>query len=81
MAEGGGITELQILQADVAALKKQLGKIREADNTSAHCSAIVSAIHAAEAKDAFLMKEGGLAEQNAFHTQTRASDGGCCVVL
>ncbi len=81
MAEGGGITELQILEADVATLKKQLEKVKEADNTSAHCSAIVAAIHAAEANDAFLVKEGGLAEQNAFHTQTRASDGGCCILL
>ena len=81
MAEIGGITELQILEAEVALLKKQLMGVQQAEKTSSACARIVASIKAKEAKDSFIVKEGGTMEHNQYHTSAGASgDGGCCVV-
>jgi len=82
MSEVGGQTELQLLEAEVTILKKQLDGVKNAEPASTACARIVSSIKNAESKDGFLVGEGGPAEHNQFHTQAgAASDGGCCVLL
>jgi hypothetical protein len=82
MAEVGGITELQMLQAEVTGLKKELTGVEAAEPTSVAAARAVSAIKAAEGKDGFLVKEGGTTTQNQFHTAAGpAGDDGCCTVL
>ena len=80
MAEGGGITELQLLEQDVAILKTQLKGVEDADPSSVVGPKLVESIKAKEGTDAFLVKEGGSEEVNQFHAP-ESSDGGCCVVL
>mmetsp|Transcript_27443 Transcript_27443/g.76952 ORF Transcript_27443/g.76952 Transcript_27443/m.76952 type:complete len:81 (-) Transcript_27443:16-258(-) len=79
--EYGGITELQMLEAEIRLMADKLKKARAADKTSTSCSRIVSSIVAAESKDAFVTTEGG--SPNLFHTSVGSSGGGdgCCVVL
>ena len=81
MAEVGGITELQLLEAEIAVLEKQLDSVMNAENTSKACARIVSAIRAAETKDGFLMIQGAQ-EHNQFHSSAgNPNGGGCCTVL
>jgi hypothetical protein len=80
MAEVGGITELQMLQAEAAILKKTLNGVSDAGKTSESCSQVLSAILAAAEKDYFLVQDPPL--QNKFHTSAgQPTDSGCCVVL
>mmetsp|Transcript_24817 Transcript_24817/g.35375 ORF Transcript_24817/g.35375 Transcript_24817/m.35375 type:complete len:81 (-) Transcript_24817:264-506(-) len=80
MAEIGGITELQLLQADIVLLKKQLEGVQSGENTSLACARIAGNIEAGEAKDGFLIKEGQ--DPNQFHTSAGpAAEEGCCTVL
>jgi hypothetical protein len=82
MSEVGGITELQLLQAQASMLKNQLEGIEGAEKTSVACARVISCVVAAEGKDGFIVKEGGTAEQNLYHTSAGpAADGGCCMVL
>lgn len=81
MSEVGGITELQLLQADVGVLKKQLEGIQEAEHVSVASGRIASSISKGEDKDGFLVKEGGVSEQSQFHTTGPSAEEGCCVVL
>lgn len=79
MSELGGITELQLLEAEVALLKKKLSLAQKADNTSACCSKLASAITSKAAKDGFLESEG---PPNKFHSPANgAGEDACCVVL
>lgn len=80
MAEGGGITELQMLEQDVGILKTQLKGVEDADPSSVVGAKLVESIKAKEGTDGFLVKEGGSEEANLFHT-TDNSDGGCCVLM
>jgi hypothetical protein len=81
MSEVGGITELQLLQAEAASLKKELEGVKNAENTSVSCKRIAAAIQEAKGMDGFLVTEAG-AEKNQFHTSAGASaEGGCCVVI
>ena len=81
MAEVSGITELQILQAEIDILEKQAAGIKKAENTSAACPRIVEAVTSKESRDGFIMKAGAENDQNQFHAPVGASSGGgCCVV-
>lgn len=80
MAEGGGITELQMLEQDVAILKTQLKGAENADPSSVVGPMLLDNIKAKEAMDGFLVKEGGSDEVNQFHT-SESADGGCCVIM
>ena len=80
MSEGGGITELQVLEEEISALKVQLKGAEDADPTSVVGPKLVESIKAKEGGDAFLVKEGGSEEVNQFHISEN-SDGGCCVVM
>jgi prefoldin subunit 5 len=79
MAEGGGgVTEYQLLQADIVNLQKQKADVEAAEKTSIACARIIASIKAAEGKDGFLVKEG---ETNQFHSAGPSSGGGgCCAV-
>lgn len=84
MAESGGITELQMLQAEIELLEKQLNGVQKAENTSQACLRIIASIKASEMKDGFLVHEGG--STNTDHSMYYAAaatngDGGCCTVL
>lgn len=79
MSEIGGITELQLLEAEAALLHKKLEATSVADSTSTSCSRIVSSVTASQSKDGFVVTEGGA--PNIFHTAAGASgEQGCCVV-
>mmetsp|Transcript_3312 Transcript_3312/g.6871 ORF Transcript_3312/g.6871 Transcript_3312/m.6871 type:complete len:82 (+) Transcript_3312:105-350(+) len=81
MAEVSGITELQMLEAEIGILEKQAAAVQGAESTSAACARIVSSIQGAESRDGFVLKQGA-EEQNQFHsTVGSSSGGGCCVVL
>mmetsp|Transcript_10170 Transcript_10170/g.19529 ORF Transcript_10170/g.19529 Transcript_10170/m.19529 type:complete len:81 (-) Transcript_10170:133-375(-) len=80
MSEGGGITELQMLEQDVAILKTQLKGAEDADPSSVVGPMLLESIKAKETMDGFLVKEGGSDEVNQFHT-AESADGGCCVVM
>lgn len=81
MAEVSGITELQLLEAEIGILEQQASKLQGAENTSAACSRIVQSIQDSEGRDGFLVKQG-VEEQNQFHSSAPSSGGGgCCVVL
>lgn len=74
------MTELQMLEQDVAILKTQLNGVENADPSSAVGPLLLENIKAKEAMDGFLVKEGGSDEVNQFHT-AETPDGGCCVVM
>lgn len=79
MSEIGGITELQLLEAEVKLLNKKLEVAKGADKTSMGCSRIVSSIQGWQNKDGFVVAEGGA--PNIFHTAAgTAGETGCCVV-
>ena len=79
MAEVGGITELQLLEAEVDLLKKKLELAKGAEDTSAVCTRIIASVNNAQARDGFLVTEGSA--PNQFHTSAGSSaEGGCCVV-
>jgi tryptophan synthase beta subunit len=81
MSEGvGGITELQLLEAEVQLLRKKLGSVKKAEKTSSACRKIISSVHASEGKDFFLVGEGR--GPNPYHTSAGVTaDRGCCNVL
>lgn len=79
MSEIGGITELQLLEAEVKLLEKKLEATAAADTTSSSCSRIVSSVASSQSKDGFVVTEGSA--PNIFHTSAGASgEQGCCVV-
>ena len=81
MAEVSGITELQMLETEVSSLQKTLKKVQAGENTSVACARVVQSITASADRDGFLIREGGSAEQNQYHTAAaQGGDGGCCVV-
>jgi hypothetical protein len=82
MSEVGGITELQLLQAEAASLTKELEGVKKAETISVSCKRIAAAVQEAKGKDGFLVAEEGAEEKNQFHTAPSASaESGCCVVL
>lgn len=82
MTEVGGLTELQMLETEAATLKRTLEGLEQAEPTSTAAARIISNIKSAEETDAFLLKEGGQAEANQYHSSAgQAADGGCCIVL
>ena len=79
MSEVGGITELQLLEAEVQLLKKKLELAKGAENTSACCTRIIASVNSAQARDGFLVTEGSA--PNQFHTSAgTAGEKSCCVV-
>lgn len=79
MSEIGGITELQMMEAEVKLLQKKLDVVQGADKTSVSCSRIASSISATQNKDGFVVTEGSA--PNIFHTAAGTSgESGCCVV-
>lgn len=78
MSEVGGITELQLLEAEAALLEKKVAMASEAENTSACCSRIVGSITSSQGKDGFLVTEGSALNQ--FHTPAAPGEGSCCVL-
>lgn len=83
MAEVSGITELQLLEAEVASLEHTLKAVQAGEKTSIACSRVVNSITSHEDKDLFLVKEGGAAGENQYHNSAGTSGGGgdCCVIL
>ena len=79
MSEIGGITELQLMEAEVKLLKKKLEVVKGADKTSTSCSRITSSIAGSQSKDGFVVTEGSA--PNMFHTAAGTSgESGCCTV-
>ena len=79
MSEVGGITELQLLEAEVQLLKKKLELTKSAEETSACCSRIIASMNSAQARDGFLVTEGSA--PNQFHTSAgNVGEKSCCVV-
>jgi len=80
--EGGGLTSLQMLEAELTTLKKTLEGVEEADNTGKACARVVKNVKEAEVKDFFLTREG-VADHNVYHSSAGGGggDGGCCMVL
>ena len=84
MSEGySALSEIQLLEQEIALLKNQLEGIQAADPLSVACPVLANAIEKSEAVDGFLVKAGGISESNQFHTSagTTNSEDGCCVVL
>ena len=80
MSEVGGITELQMLEAELALLKTKLDMSSGAEKSSVACSRIVENIHSSEVNDSFVITEGG--SPNLFHTSAgTAKEGDCCILL
>jgi hypothetical protein len=80
MSEVGGITELQMLEEEVALLKRKMDDCKSAESWSSSCSRIASSVSSAEVKDGFLLREGG--PPNAFHTSAgTAAEGSCCIIV
>lgn len=78
MAEVGGITELQMLEAEIKLLEKQLDGVKRAEKASVACSRIVASIQAGEESDGFV----GGSSSNQYHSSAgTAAEGGCCAVL
>jgi BioD-like phosphotransacetylase family protein len=79
MSDVGGITELQLLEKEVALLKMKFEVAQKAEKTSACGSKIVASVNAAQAKDGFLVTEGSA--PNLFHTAAGTQNQKpCCVV-
>ena len=86
MAEAGGITELQQLQAEAALLEKTLAGVKKGEPTSKACARIIASIKASEAKDGFLVQEDGMmaggAHDHSMYTSAQGGgEGGCCTVM
>jgi hypothetical protein len=82
MSEVGGITELQLLQAEAASLRKELEGVKKAETISVSCKRIAAAVQEAKGMDGFLATGAGAVEKNQFHTASSTSgESGCCVVL
>lgn len=78
MSEVGGITELQMLESEVALLERKVEMAKDAEKTSVCCSRIVTSINSSHAKDGFLVTEGNA--PNQFHTAAAPGESGCCIV-
>ena len=78
MADLAGVTELQVLETELALLERKVEMAKGAEKTSVSCSRIVGSINSAQGKDGFLATEGS--GPNQFHTAAAAGDGGCCAV-
>lgn len=80
----GGITELQIHEADIAGLKKQLEGVSAGEKNTPAVTRVVHAMIEQESEDGFLVKakEGAAAgEPNVFHASASAGPSdGCCIV-
>jgi hypothetical protein len=78
--EFGGITELQMLEAEVALLQTKRDAVKKAEKSSVACTRIIASVHAKEGHDCFLTTEGRA--PNPFHSSAGSGgDGSCCVVL
>jgi len=79
MSEITGITELQLLEAEILLLNKQLDGVKKAETTSASCARVLASIQAAEEKDGFV---GGSLENNQYHSSSGSgAEGGCCNLM
>jgi hypothetical protein len=67
MLVGGGITELQLLEAQIQLLNKQVDGVKRAENASIACARVIASIQKAEEKDGFV---GGPAITAADGTTT-----------
>jgi len=82
MTEGGGITELQQIEAEIAILERQLTGVEGAETVDAACQRLIASIQSLEGNDGFLVKEGAPAEHNQFHTSAgQKAEGGCCSTM
>jgi hypothetical protein len=80
--EEGGITTLQLLEAELATLKKTLRGVEAAQNTGKASAKVLPSILECQSLDSFLVREG-VADHNVYHTSAGGGggDGGCCLVL
>lgn len=80
--EGGGITALQMLEAELKSLRITLDGVKKGEKTSVASERVVQSIVGAEGKDFFLVKEGA-PDFNMYHTSAGGGggDGECCIVL
>lgn len=76
MAEIGGVTELELLEVQIAIAERQLAGVQKAEKTSAACARVAASIQGAEESDNFV----GGAASNQYHSSAAPSDGGCCTV-
>jgi hypothetical protein len=83
MAEVSGVTELQILESQLASLRTTLEAVERGDKVSVACARVIQSIAAAGSKDGFLSDvEGGVSEQNQYHAASgQGADADCCVLL
>lgn len=79
MAEQGGITELQMLQTEIAVLKRMLKGIEKAGNTDTVNPSIVEAINNAASLDCFMNTCNAPNPYHSSAPSTAAADG-CCVL-
>ena len=89
MYEQGGVTELQLLEQEIAVLKRIKAGCETSERTSTACARLIQSIQSEAAFDGFVIATGtgGASDQqqqqNQYHTSASgaaASDGGFCVV-
>ena len=78
MSEIAGITNVQILESEVASLEKKLELAKKAETTSVASTRIAGSITSSQAADGFLVTENSV--PNQFHTAAAPGEGGCCVL-
>jgi hypothetical protein len=83
---GGGATELQMLEEQVANLNRQVEGVKRAENASGACARVIASIQKAEEKDGFVGDANSLAAAaggpegagaaNQYHSGAGGSNGG-----
>jgi hypothetical protein len=90
MLVGGGVTELQILEAQIANLNRQVEGVKRAENASSACAQVIASIQKAEEKDGFVGDNavagaggggpeggaGGVAQANQYHSGASGGSNG-----
>jgi len=83
MSDGvGGITELQLLEAEATMLERQLDGVNRAGSASEACARVIASIRAAEEGDGFVGAAASASgEHNQYHSSAGSEGDGCCAVL
>jgi hypothetical protein len=79
MSEYGGITELQLLEQQIAVLKRIHKAVERAAPTSEYCSPVVQMIQAAAEMDGFVVNPDTSGGSNQYHGG--GGSGGCCAAM
>jgi hypothetical protein len=82
MSEYGGITELQLLEQQIAILKRIHKGIDRANPTSEYCPQLLQKIQASAELDGFVVNPEAAGGSNQYHgSGGSAGGGGCCVAM